>query len=78
MLGLHAEACGSYLLARVGHADGAASLDAVEEELLHWVVVQGTCHGTDVMDWVLVLQSVASSVLSEGLPCGRVMTRSAA
>lgn len=29
------------LLATVGHRDGPASLDSVEEPLLHWVVVQG-------------------------------------
>lgn len=29
-----------HLLATVGHRDGAASLDAVEKPLLHWVVVQ--------------------------------------
>ena len=31
----------THLLATVGHRDGATSLDAVEEPLLHWVVVQG-------------------------------------
>ena len=31
----------AHLLAAVGHRDGAASLDAVEEPLLHGVVVEG-------------------------------------
>ena len=33
----------SHLLSAVGHRDGPALLDAVEEPFLHRVVVQGTC-----------------------------------
>jgi len=32
-----------YLLATVGNRDGPALLDPVEEPLLYWIVVEGSC-----------------------------------